>query len=144
MPQLDSASFFSQIFWLAIFFCAFYCFVAKSFFPNITRVLDLRKNKVANDLKAAQEANTKAHLIQQQCQQLLAKARDEARLLIIAAEREILLHTEGSLHELDQEIFLKIKEETIRIDDLKEKYSKEIKPLEQTVVMEIISKIGNA
>ncbi len=144
MPQLDSASFFSQIFWLAIFFCAFYFCIAKSFFPNITRVLDLRKNQIANDLKAAQEANTKANLIQQQCQQLLAKARDEARLLITAAEREILLHTEGSLHELDQEIFLKIKEETIRIDDLKEKYSKEIKPLEQKVMMEIINKIGNA
>jgi F-type H+-transporting ATPase subunit b len=144
MPQLDSASFFSQIFWLAIFFCAFYLTIAKSFFPNISKVLDLRKNQIASDLKEAQEASLKVNLIQQQCQQLLAKARDEARIMITAAEREILLHTEGSLHELDQEIFLKIKEETIRVDNLQAEYLKEIKPLEQKVMLQILQKIGNA
>lgn len=46
MPQLDIASFFSQIFWLLLVFILFYVVVQKNILPFISRVLKLRHKKL--------------------------------------------------------------------------------------------------
>ena len=46
MPQLDKVTFFSQFFWLCIFFLGFYIIIHKYFLPRICRILKLRKKKI--------------------------------------------------------------------------------------------------
>jgi len=45
MPQLDHVSFFSQYFWLCIFFFTFYVGLLKGFMPKMSRALKLRSAK---------------------------------------------------------------------------------------------------
>ena len=47
MPQLDKVHFFSQYFWLCVFYFGFYFLVAKHFLPRMARILQFRKNKLS-------------------------------------------------------------------------------------------------
>ncbi len=60
MPQLDLATYPSQIFWLAIFFTALYLFVRGYIAPAIESLITLRDNKIEEDLNAASKARGKA------------------------------------------------------------------------------------
>ena len=46
MPQLDKVTFFSQYFWLVIFFLSFYFFVLKVVLPTIVTIIKVRKKKL--------------------------------------------------------------------------------------------------
>lgn len=45
MPQLDKVTFFSQYFWLCVFFFGFYIFQLKFFLPEMSRILKFRKKR---------------------------------------------------------------------------------------------------
>ena len=45
MPQLDLVTFFSQFFWLCVFFFGFYFVISKDFLPKMARILKFRKKK---------------------------------------------------------------------------------------------------
>nr|AGH24351.1 ATP synthase F0 subunit 8 [Reclinomonas americana ATCC 50283] len=54
MPQLDKVTFFSQYFWLLIFFLTFYFFVLKVVLPTVVTIFKLRKKKLeamVNDIE---------------------------------------------------------------------------------------------
>ena len=46
MPQLDTVTFLSQIFWLVIIFSVFYLIVLTHILPAISRILKVRKKKL--------------------------------------------------------------------------------------------------
>ena len=46
MPQLDQVTFFSQFFWLCVFFFGFYFVISKDFLPKMGRILKFRKKKM--------------------------------------------------------------------------------------------------
>lgn len=43
MPQLDHVSYFSQFFWLSIFFLAFYVILVRNLLPRVATILKVRK-----------------------------------------------------------------------------------------------------
>nr|YP_007890569.1 ATP synthase F0 subunit 8 [Histiona aroides]AGH24063.1 ATP synthase F0 subunit 8 [Histiona aroides] len=57
MPQLDKVTFFSQYFWLVIFFLTFYFFVLKIALPTIVTIFKVRKRKI--QLMATEVTNLK-------------------------------------------------------------------------------------
>jgi hypothetical protein len=48
MPQLDKVTFFSQFFWLSIFYVGFYLILIKHFLPKLSRILKVRQKKVSH------------------------------------------------------------------------------------------------
>ncbi|MCC2646617.1 MAG: hypothetical protein K0R02_682 [Rickettsiaceae bacterium] len=60
MPQLDLATYPSQIFWLTIFFVSLYIFVKTYVAPAIESLINLRDNKIEHDLNEASKARGKA------------------------------------------------------------------------------------
>ena len=49
MPQLDILTFFSQFFWLSIFFLSFYVLLVKYYLPRMSRILKIRNRKISSD-----------------------------------------------------------------------------------------------
>jgi len=47
MPQLDSVTFFSQFFWLCLFFVGFYLILTKHYLPTLSRLLKVRHKIMA-------------------------------------------------------------------------------------------------
>jgi F0F1-type ATP synthase membrane subunit b/b' len=54
MPQLDKVTFFSQLFWLFLFFLSFYGITASVILPKIAKIIKIRKKKIVfNNNKTA-------------------------------------------------------------------------------------------
>jgi len=57
MPQLDSISYLSQVFWLIFFFLLFYSIVMYSILPNLYKSIRIRQRKL--ELLESQKGNMK-------------------------------------------------------------------------------------
>ena len=60
MPQLDFATFPTQIFWLCITFLLLYLVMWKVVIPRISGVLEERQSRVENDLERAEQLQLEA------------------------------------------------------------------------------------
>ena len=88
LPQLDTALFPEQLFWLAVSFAILYVLMAYVALPAVRRTQDNRADTIAADLKAAEQANEQAKAMMAKYEKALADARAEAQGTIaqIAAE----------------------------------------------------------
>lgn len=102
-PPFDTSTFASQLLWLAIFFGAFYYLMAKFVLPRISDILEVRSDRIAQDIEEANrlrqesdeafaafeqemaEAKNKAHAIAQEARDK-AKAEAEAERRVMEAE----------------------------------------------------------
>ena len=94
MPQLESATFISQIVWLAVTFLALYVVMARIALPRIGEVLEARQDRIAHDLDTAASLKAEAEAALAAYETSIAEAR------ISAAKREAL----GNIAELAGEI----------------------------------------
>lgn len=78
LPQLDIATWPSQLFWLVVLFGAGYLVMAKVVTPRIGSVLEERRNTVDGDVEKARNASADAAKIRADYESDLANARSEA------------------------------------------------------------------
>ena len=78
LPQLDIATWPSQLFWLVVLFGAGYLVMAKIVTPRIGAVLEERRQTVDGDLEKARAASVNAAKIRADYESDLEKARIEA------------------------------------------------------------------
>jgi hypothetical protein len=53
MPQLDTVTFFNQLFWFTLVFFGFYFFVLGTIIPKLTLVLKTRVKKLQHDMSSS-------------------------------------------------------------------------------------------
>jgi F-type H+-transporting ATPase subunit b len=82
MPQLDPASFISQLFWLAITFSLLYVMLAKNLLPKITNILQARENLIVSHLTQAEQAKAEASLIETEYKKSIKDARQKAQAIL--------------------------------------------------------------
>lgn len=78
LPQFEPDWFASQIFWLAIAFAVLYIFFANKTLPDISAVIDNRKNHIQADLETAEKLASEADQVQEAYHASLVKAQDKA------------------------------------------------------------------
>jgi len=83
MPQLDTLTFFSQFFWLCIFYLGFYLALVKYFLPKMSRILKIRNLKMnaGSGSGPLQEMKQEHEIIKHQRDQSLLNALKESRQL---------------------------------------------------------------
>ncbi|QQS11263.1 MAG: F0F1 ATP synthase subunit B' [Rhodospirillales bacterium] len=81
MPQLDTAFFATQLFWLAVTFVVFYLLMSKLALPAIGETLKRREDKIQGDLDAALKAKEETKSVIALYEKALADARGEAQAL---------------------------------------------------------------
>ena len=94
LPQFEPTWFASQIFWLAIAFAILYIFFAKKTLPDISSVIENRKNHIQSDLETAEKLATKADQVQDAYQADLVKAQDKAAKAISKVENDMKAEAE--------------------------------------------------
>ena len=78
LPQLDTATWPSQLFWLVVLFGAGYLVMAKIVTPRIGAVLEERRQTVNGDLEKARNASAEAAKVRADYESDLENARSEA------------------------------------------------------------------
>ena len=101
MPQLDPASFPSQIFWLAVCFGTMLLVLSVFVLPRITRTLTARQGQIDGDLQAAEKLRVDAEAALAAYDAALKQARNNALVLAQDMRAEIQTETDRQKAELD-------------------------------------------
>src|SRR4051794_21984931 len=82
MPQLESHTFPSQIFWLVVSFVLLYWLMAKLVLPRIEKIIEERRNRLDEDLEKAAQMKSEAEAVILAYQKALADARAGAQAVV--------------------------------------------------------------
>lgn len=98
LPQLDFATYTSQIFWMFVAFIILYVFFAKKTLPDISGAVETRREKVEGDLDNAQDLKEQAEKTQAEYEAALQEARLKASETFKASEAEINAQSQTQLN----------------------------------------------
>ena len=89
LPQLDLATYSSQVFWLIVSFVVLYFLVAKLAMPRIAEVLEERQERIEDDLDKAETLKKEAYQVRIEYEKALSAAREKAQDATRHAQEEI-------------------------------------------------------
>ena len=136
-PPFDPTYFASQIFWLLITFAALYLLMSRWILPRIGGIIEERRDRIADDLDAAQQISAEADQTRSAYEQALADARARAHNLA-AMDREIADETA----EVDAEIAAKSAEAEKTLADARAKALAEVRNIAAPTAAEAANRIG--
>ena len=79
MPQFDVTTYPSQIFWLIVCFAALFFVLSKLLIPKISEVLQVRQEKIEDDLMRAEKLKNEAADVLEAYNKAIAEARGKAQ-----------------------------------------------------------------
>lgn len=120
MPQLNINDFAPQLVWLAIAFIALYFIMARLALPEIGKVLDDRKNRIASDLAEAAKLRDATEAAIANYDQALAAAKARAQGIARSAREEVTADIDKQRAEIDAQIAARMDDAETRITSLKE------------------------
>lgn len=141
MPQLDFATFPSQIFWLVVTFIALYVLLARSILPRIHEVLENRQNKISHDIDRAEQLRNEAEEAREVYERALKESRSKAQSLI--AESAALMEKSSSARhaELDVKLSKQLAEAEQNIQAAKEQALTKLVPISKDLTQQIVEKL---
>ena len=107
-PPFDSATFPSQILWLAITFGLFYVLMSKVVLPRIGGILEARHDKIARDLEEANRLKAESEAAGAAYEKSLAEARGKAQAIASQTRSELTAAIDAKRHEAEAGLSAKI------------------------------------
>lgn len=142
MPQLDFATYASQIFWLAVTFAALYYVLASFSLPRVREVLQNRQDRVRGDLEKADSLKHEAEQVESDYEEALKKARSRAHELLAETQKNLQVEAEKRHAHLDDTFTRQNKETEARITLLKKEAAKELGVVSEEVAASIAKKLA--
>ncbi|HEU0310964.1 MAG TPA: ATPase [Sphingomicrobium sp.] len=144
MPQIDQIAdvYASQLFWLVIFFGAIFVIVGLGMLPKIQATIDARDDKIAADLKAADEARTAADALEEVYRSGIDKGRTEANKLSADAKADAMRNTEKAIAKADKAIAAKVEKATSKIADARAAARSEIEGVAAEATKAMVERVA--
>jgi F-type H+-transporting ATPase subunit b len=108
MPQLDTSTWPSQLFWLALTFCLLYYIVSQMIIPRTGGVIEKRKSTIEGDLAAAQRLKQEAEQALKAYEASLTEARSRAGGITAEERNRLRSETDSAMAKVNAEISAKI------------------------------------
>jgi F-type H+-transporting ATPase subunit b len=121
MPQFDIHDFAPQLVWLAIAFLALYFIMSRLALPEIGKVLDDRKNRIASDIAEAAKLRDATEAAIANYDQALAAAKARAQGIARSAREAVTADIDKQRAEIDAQIGARMTDAEARITSLKER-----------------------
>lgn len=125
-PPFDGTYFPSQLLWLAIIFGLFYLFLQKVVLPRIASILEVRRDRIAQDLDQAARMKEEADEAVAAYEQELADARSKANDIAQEARDGAKAKAEAERRKVEAELDEKLKAAESRIAAIKADAIKEV------------------
>lgn len=120
MPQLDFATFASQLVWLAISFVILYVAMARVALPRIATVIEERRDRVADDLDQAESLKKQTDEAIASYEAALAEARSKAHAIAGQMRDELNAESERQRGEVETKLAKETGEAEARIREATE------------------------
>src|SRR5918998_4879976 len=110
MPQIEQLPFIftSQLFWLLVVFGIIFFGIGRGMLPKIQSTVDLREQRIAEDLAQAEAARAAADQTEEAWRNRMDEARAEAARLAQEARQESARETEVKVRGAAEQINLKV------------------------------------
>lgn len=118
-PPFDSSTFPSQLLWLAITFGLFYLFLKRVALPRIASILEVRRDRIAQDLDEAARMKDEADAAVAAYEQELAEARRKAAAIAQEARDEAKAEAEAERRKVEATLDAKLEKAETRISEIK-------------------------
>ena len=89
LPQFDPSTYPSQIFWLVVCFVILYVYFSSRVLPDLSGILENRRNQITGDLETAERLKNEAEAAQHAYETGLEKARLEAMQTVAAVQEKM-------------------------------------------------------
>ena len=143
LPQLDLATYSSQVFWLIISFVVLYFLVAKLAMPRIAEVLEERQERIEDDLDKAETLKKEAYQVRIEYEKALSAAREKAQDATRHAQEEIAKRSAEAESAAQVKVTVMLEEAEKRIAASKTgaegKLGDPISSLERSVAQEVVA-----
>lgn len=140
-PPFDPASFPSQLLWLAITFGLFYLFLKKVVLPRISHILEVRSDRIAQDLDQAARSKTEADAAVAAYEQELAEAKAKANTIGQTARDGAKADAEAERKKVEAGLDQKMTEAEARISAIKAKAMGEVGSIAESTAAAIIEQL---
>jgi F-type H+-transporting ATPase subunit b len=142
VPQIEVATFASQIFWLIVAFVTLYYLLSRRALPRLAEVLEARQDRIAADLDEAERLRREAEAALASYEAVIAKAQDQAHALL--AETQTRLQTDAAKRqaELDARLGEQLGEAEARITEARQSALKELEEAAVTVAQTAIEHLA--
>jgi F-type H+-transporting ATPase subunit b len=104
MPQLDPATFASQVFWLVVSFVVLTLILWRVALPRISSTLENRQQRIDNDIARAEEIAAEAEGVLSAYEEELTKTRSSAQEELHKAAEEAIAETETRNNALTEKL----------------------------------------
>jgi len=117
MPQISqlAGTYFSQIFWMLVFFGLTFVIVGRGMVPKVMGTMADRNHRMSEDLLAAHVARNAAEAEQESWNEAEASQRASAHEVVAAAKHKAALATQASLNEATTRIEAQVNAAEARI-----------------------------
>jgi F-type H+-transporting ATPase subunit b len=119
LPQLDIATFPSQLIWLVIAFSVFFILMSRVSLPRISQVLVERQHKINDNLKRAESFKQEAEAAAAAYTKALAEAHADAHAIMLETHNRIADDAAKKKTNLSEKLEAEIKAAEGRILDVK-------------------------
>jgi len=142
-PQLDFATYPSQVFWLVITFTLMYFMMSNVVLPPIKELIDNRHAKRKTDLDKAEKCSDETQKIREDYETALESARIMAAQTLISTEKKIKKDNEISREVFTSRLENELNEAEIRINEVKEKALTSVGDMSAEIAKEMIYRVAN-
>lgn len=141
LPQFDPTWFASQLFWLLVAFGVMYLVFSRRTLPDLSSIIENRKNHIQADLDQAEELTSEAEAVQDAYEKGLQGARDQSANMLndIHASMQDRKSEQSEAFRIKSEKDVKATEE--RLSAAKDKAMSEISDIVADVAAQAVQKI---
>ena len=141
-PPFDASTYPSQILWLAITFGLFYLFLKKVIMPRLGAILDVRENRIAQDIDQANKMKGEADAAVAAYEQELAEARANANVIGQKARDDGKAEAETARKSIEASLEAKLAEAEARVAKVKDTAMRDVGSIAEETAAAIVSALG--
>lgn len=141
-PPFDASTFPSQILWLAITFGLFYLFLKKVIVPRLGGILEVRENRIAQDIEQASKLKGEADAAVAAYEQELAEARANANTIGQQARDNAKAEAETARKSIEASLEAKLTEAEERVAKIKATAMQDVGSIAEETAAAIVSALG--
>ncbi|MFC4347497.1 F0F1 ATP synthase subunit B' [Kordiimonas lipolytica] len=142
LPQLNFATYEEQVVWLFLTFIVLFVIVSRLVLPRVTKVLEEREERIANDLDTAERLRKDADDVREAYEEASAKARKQAQDTILKAKEKIQADIAKAQAELEETLAAKAAEAEARISKAREEALAGVGDVASDVAADLVAKLA--
>ena len=143
-PPFDSSTFPSQLLWLAITFGLFYLFLKKVVLPRVGGILEVRRDRIAQDLDQAARMKGEADAAVAAYEQELAEARAKSNAIAQQARDKAKADADAERSTVEAALENKLAEAESHIASIKTSAMKEVGAIAEQTAAAIVQELVGA